>query len=179
YAVIVSGGEYDTMVEDDYSKDLRVLWPNSIIRWSVDSAPGNIHYNTVVDITTKAFQKWEEIIPRWFAQVSNPNEADINILFVNRYHHIAQSDEHFKYGTIAHASRTNPIPYIHINKNVDYVLDDSDGYNLFTVVLHEIGHLLSIPHNKNHFSVMFAYYPINVFQNYSFSSDEIEEARKL
>ncbi|RWS19997.1 hypothetical protein B4U80_12174 [Leptotrombidium deliense] len=42
-----------------------------------------------------------------------------------------------------------------------------------------MGHLLSIPHNKNHSSVMFTYYPINVFQNYSFSNEEIDEARKL
>ncbi len=106
-----------------------------------------------------AFNTWSQYSLFSFTETNNLSQADIEISW--------EADSHsgcdpFSSTALAHASigRYNRTPpaYVHFKKNISFTMTSSP-YNLESVALHEIGHVLGLAHDSSHSNaVMNDYY---------------------
>jgi hypothetical protein len=104
-----------------------------------------------------AFNTWSQYTDFTFTRTYNLSQADIELSFEDIHHLNCDS---FKTNTLAHATlgRYNRTPpsFIHFNDTKTFTVTLS-GNNLEAVALHEIGHVLGLPHNSSPSAVMYGY----------------------
>ncbi|XP_071787241.1 stromelysin-1-like [Asterias amurensis] len=134
-------------------------WTKKHLTYRIVNYP--YHYrmteDQVDDSLGRAFKQWEEATPLSFRRITN-GHADIHIKF-STWDHNCPYDFDGINGTIAHAFVPNGL---HGDLDGDVHFDDSevftyrghDGYNLFQVALHELGHSLGLQHSWTDGAIM-------------------------
>jgi hypothetical protein len=129
--------------------------------------------NEMKELAQKAFDQWESVSNLKFNY--NSVKPDILISFSNtlfQHNHnsrcqkgICSSSFDGKGNVLAHGffPNNNECLGIHFAKSENWYFGESgntpdDQTNFYTVLLHEIGHTLSIEHSANNNSIMYAYY---------------------
>ena len=124
-------------------------------------------YNTSNSLTStqrataiaNAFATWQANSVLNFVEVSTPGSADLKISWKTGDH----GDGHpFQTGVLAHAffpptAGGSYAGQLHFNDSYQWNVNGND-YDLETVALHEIGHLLGLSHSTDTTSIMYPYY---------------------
>lgn len=112
-------------------------------------------------IIRRAFKAWEKIGPVSFSEVNNSSSnANISISFVARVHASCCCKFDGTGGSIAHAFYPKS-GALHFDDDEQYTNSNTTGYNLFSIALHEIGHLLGLKHSNDPKAVMYMEYKNN------------------
>ena len=102
-----------------------------------------------------AFNTWSQYSRFSFTQTYNPYQADIELSWEENNH---SGCGPFTGTGLAHASigkmNRTPPSYIHFRDTVTFTMTSSN-YNLESVALHEIGHVLGLMHDDNYSAVMY------------------------
>lgn len=127
----------------------------SVTYWNKYNLYYYIHNSAGHDLTStqcqtaiqNAFNKWSQYSKFTFAQTNNLSQADIELSWEPVNHNGCNS---FGPNDIAHATNgMNNLNYIHFNDTKTFTVTSSP-YNLEFVALHEIGHILGLPHDESH-----------------------------
>lgn len=112
-------------------------------------------------IVRKAFTQWEEIGPLSFVDVTDnaslSNSSDITLSFFTLQHSPCSHDFDGENGVLAHAFFPES-GHVHFDDDETFTDGVSTGKNLFSVALHEIGHLLGLKHSAKSDAIMHATY---------------------
>ncbi|RWS24601.1 Peptidase M10A M12B and Hemopexin matrixin domain containing protein-like protein, partial [Leptotrombidium deliense] len=99
--------------------------------------------------------------------------------FVKYDHHLGPGDRNFREEVVGHAFPP-PVGEVHMNIDLNYANDTHRGIDLFTVIVHEVGHALGLSHNGNPNSIMYPVYVSTVPEiGYKFTNEEVFTIRKL
>ena len=133
------------------------------------------------DVISSAFSVWSECSRLSFELVDISETPDIKVKFASRLH---EPPENCKFdgpeGVKAHAFYP-PVGLAHFDEEEDW----SDNCVLYTVALHEIGHLLGLGHSYYRTSIMFAYFDTEFVQSQCeagtrpLASHDIQQVRAL
>jgi len=106
-----------------------------------------------------AFNTWQSVSTLTFTQVYIPSDADLVVKWVTKNHGDGFPFEGADDSALAHAfyPETKYKGELHFNDDKKWTVDGGD-YDLETVALHEIGHLLGIKHSSEFGAVMNPYY---------------------
>ncbi|XP_068697556.1 matrilysin-like [Montipora foliosa] len=125
-----------------------------------DTKMGSLSPNKQRSIVRKAFQAWEAISPLNFTDISPAvsNNAvsvksDITLAFKTSKHKGCSYPFDGSGGVLAHAFFPKEGD-LHFDYNEKWTDGVTYGINLFSVALHEIGHLLGLRHSKNRSAIM-------------------------
>ena len=101
----------------------------------------------MIKVFNIAFTEWDIEIPLIFKRAESEEDADIVIEFGSRKNDPFYSGENGKY-VLAYAGYpdTRLKGYMKIFTHWDWKV--KGGYNIVTVIIHELGHLLGRPHSK-------------------------------
>lgn len=156
-ATLARIAEYDTYLPAMLAQDDSLLrrWPNRMADpLNVYLAEGNVpgYGPSMHAAVERAFERWERVaeIPVRFVFVNDSSVADVKVHWIDEFpiHRTGQADITWNglgwivRGTLTLATHTNS----------GWPLDDAAVY---TVALHEIGHLLGLGHSDNPDDVMY------------------------
>lgn len=166
----------------EYGADLNNLHPSLRLDGPVRLEPYTIRQLTysielpeflgaqsLLQETAAAFRVWEQALQKKLTFSRVNGTAHIQIHFVDAYHEDKPCSKGFEHitSTLAHAfSHNAPCSggMIHLNQTLTWVLnaaqaeEHSHRYDLRTVLIHEIGHVLGLPHNSSEDSAMYKTY---------------------
>ena len=138
-----------------------IIWPDGIRGYNVNYWEKNnlkyyfSNYSSTLTSTEcstaiqNAFATWAYYSIFNFTQTNDSTEADIKLLWATGAHGNCFSFSPNN-NVLAHASLGNYAPsYIHFNENYPFSTDGS-AYDLESVALHEIGHVLGLEHDSLH-----------------------------
>jgi hypothetical protein len=138
-----------------------------------DKIQSNMSKQVIRTIFSTSMSKWSNTALLSFREVSNENEANITIKFLEGNH----GDGYDFDGpgqVLAHAfyPASDRGGDAHFDLGEKWTLwDEEDGTSLFSVALHEMGHSLGLSHSSQKNSVMYAWYQSE--------STELQEDDKL
>ncbi|KFV00324.1 Interstitial collagenase [Tauraco erythrolophus] len=134
----------------------------------------------VEDAIAKAFQLWSSVTPLRFTRLYS-GEADIMISFAAGFHGDFYSFDG-PGGTLAHAYP----PSSGIGGDAHFDEDENwtkfttyDGYNLFLVAAHELGHSLGLGHSNVFGALMYPIYMAKDTRDYRLPQDDIDGIQAL
>ncbi|KAM4036894.1 matrix metalloproteinase-21-like [Anomaloglossus baeobatrachus] len=101
----------------------------------------------------QAFRRWSEVTPLTFREVTPKSElsADITLGFGTGRHFGCPEVFEGDGNELAHSTNDGEI---HLNDDQHFTASGQHGINLLKVVVHEIGHILGLPHSTRPDSVM-------------------------
>ncbi|NXX75655.1 MMP3 protein, partial [Urocolius indicus] len=128
----------------------------------------------------KAFQLWSSVTPLRFTRLDS-GQADIMISFASGFHGDFYSFDGSG-GTLAHAYP----PSSGIGGDAHFDEDENwtkfttyNGYNLFLVAAHELGHSLGLGHSNVFGALMYPIYMAKDTRNYRLPQDDIDGIQAL
>jgi hypothetical protein len=136
-----------------------VRWKTTELTWTMTNTLTQFSVQDQEDAVQRAFDAWAERSALTFTKVAG--DALINISFEQNDHGDVYVFEGAD-GVIGHAffPQSARPGVIHLNRDKNWTLDGGgdDGVDLFTALLHEIGHALGLEHTQDANAVMFAGY---------------------
>ncbi|KAJ7382091.1 hypothetical protein OS493_037060 [Desmophyllum pertusum] len=106
----------------------------------------------------KAFMQWQGVSPLSFTDVTGSStSADITISFLDGVHSPCMNPFDKAGGEFAHAFSPES-GTVHFDDDETFTDGVSSGTNLFSVALHEIGHLLGLRHSSKTSAIMHEIY---------------------
>ncbi|NXL93360.1 MMP10 protein, partial [Alectura lathami] len=134
----------------------------------------------VDEAIAKAFQLWSSVTPLRFTRLYS-GDADIMISFAAGFHGDFYSFDG-PGGTLAHAYPPNS----GIGGDAHFDEDENwtkfatpEGYNLFLVAAHELGHSLGLGHSNVYGALMYPIYMSRDTRNYRLPQDDIDGIQAL
>lgn len=138
----------------------RPRWPPGKSQLTYAFAPENQLTDSVKNIFARAFERWSEVTPLTFAEVSTFNRADLRIGFFSGDHGDGEPFDGVL-GTLAHAF-SPPVGRLHLDGDENWVTDGDfingspmSAVDLESVAVHEIGHLLGLGHSSVQDAIMY------------------------
>ena len=159
-------------------------WDESELKFAFGLGTGDVAGSVEFQAVRNAFQTWAAVTPLTFIEVSMGQNPDIAIDWRN-----ANDPDHSMVGgVLAHAdfppgcgvvTNTLPKPVHFDDSEHNWVIGAvSGGFDVETVALHEIGHILGLAHSSVAGSVMFASVSSN-FTKRALTPDDISGAQDL
>lgn len=189
-------GIFDVITKDSMTKPRCGLPDNSELDFSITCkwenkteltyafgvTTSDISGSTPFQAVRNAFLTWQNCIPLNFREVNSSQSPDIFI----EWRASPDSDHNMGATTLAHAdyppkcgfiNKTLPRP-LHFNENISWCIGTiKDQYDIESVALHEIGHLLGLGHSNDANSIMFATINPNTIKK--MSKDDLDGVRSL
>ncbi|KAI3867258.1 hypothetical protein MKW98_001692 [Papaver atlanticum] len=142
-----------------------------------------IDYISISDIHValeRAFSTWSSVIPVNFTETKNYKHANIKIGFYYGEH---GDGSPFDDTTLAHATGPGTGTYLHFNAGIRWAVDfrsekSKNAYDLESVAIHEIGHVLGLEHSSIFEAVMWPSIPRRT-KNADLSLDDVNGAQAL
>uniref|UniRef100_A0A8C7YZJ9 Matrix metallopeptidase 17b n=1 Tax=Oryzias sinensis TaxID=183150 RepID=A0A8C7YZJ9_9TELE len=136
-------------------------WTRRNINWRVQSYPSSSHLSRemIRSLVFYALRVWADPIPLEFHEVES---ADLQVDFLHGYHGDSYPFDGAG-GAVGHAffpSDPARAGGVHLDSEEQWAFrqPDSEGTDLFTVLIHEFGHALGLTHSSSRHSVMRPYY---------------------
>uniref|UniRef100_A0A3Q4GK72 Matrix metallopeptidase 17b n=1 Tax=Neolamprologus brichardi TaxID=32507 RepID=A0A3Q4GK72_NEOBR len=163
------------------------MWTRGNINWRLQSYPSSSHLSreTIRSLIFYALRVWAEPTPLEFHEVGSPDAADLRVDFFHGYH---GDDYPFDGagGAVGHAffpSDPARAGVVHLDAEEEWAFRQpvSEGTDLFTVLVHEFGHALGLPHSSSRHSVMRPYYlgPVGDPLHYRLGPQDLEHITQL
>uniref|UniRef100_A0A3P9CNR4 Matrix metallopeptidase 17b n=1 Tax=Maylandia zebra TaxID=106582 RepID=A0A3P9CNR4_9CICH len=163
------------------------MWTRRNINWRLQSYPSSSHLSreTIRSLIFYALRVWAEPTPLEFHEVGSPDAADLRVDFFHGYH---GDDYPFDGagGAVGHAffpSDPARAGVVHLDAEEEWAFRQpvSEGTDLFTVLVHEFGHALGLPHSSSRHSVMRPYYlgPVGDPLHYRLGPQDLEHITQL
>lgn len=134
-----------------------VRWKMTELTWKLTNTLPQFTREEQEDAAQRAFDAWGELSALTFTKVAG--EALINISFEQGDHGdnypFEGTDGVVGHGFFPQSARPG---VLHLNRDKNWTMGGGDGVDLFTALLHEIGHVLGLEHNPDAATVMFAAY---------------------
>ncbi len=134
-------------------------WPRTTLTWRMTNFLPNLNQDRQLDAARLAFSRWTVVSKLIFQRVAS--DSDITISFEAREHGDTFSFDGLG-GNLGHAffPSTLKAGQIHLDFDENWALAPGDGQtDLFTVLLHDIGHVLGLDHSLVDGAVMAPNYP--------------------
>uniref|UniRef100_A0A8C7G5N2 Peptidase metallopeptidase domain-containing protein n=1 Tax=Oncorhynchus kisutch TaxID=8019 RepID=A0A8C7G5N2_ONCKI len=151
----------------------QIKWKNSTITYRVDQYTTDLTQEEVDTSFRLALKIWSDAAPLKFIKV-NHDKADIILSFAKKTH-----GDFFPFdgpkGVLAHAFAPGEDMGgdVHFDEDEIWTMGHSkQGYNLFTVAAHELGHSLGLSHSKDPSSLMYPNYNYYIGAQYTLPQDD-------
>ncbi|XP_026186340.1 matrix metalloproteinase-17b isoform X2 [Mastacembelus armatus] len=163
------------------------MWTRRNINWRLHSYPSYSHLSRemVRSLVFYALRVWAEPTPLEFHEVNSPEAADLQVDFLQGYHGDSYPFDGAG-GAVGHAffpSDHARAGGVHLDTDEEWAFRQpaSEGTDLFTVLVHEFGHALGLPHSSSRNSVMRPYYqgPAGDPLHYSLGPQDLEQITQL
>ncbi|KAM3875319.1 uncharacterized protein ACN63O_000382 [Diretmus argenteus] len=147
-------------------------WKNHTITYSIAQYTPDMKREDVENSFRSALKIWSDVAPLKFVKVDH-GKADIVLSFAQRTH-----GDFFPFdgpgGVLAHAFE----PGEGVGGDVHFDEDETwtmgkQGYNLFTVAAHELGHSLGLSHSKDPSAIMYPNYKYHNSIQYTLPKDDV------
>lgn len=159
-------------------------WDQHEITYAFDTGTNDVGGTAEFQAVRNAFQTWEAVIPLSFREVGINNNPDVRI----GWRPANDPDHSMVGGTLAHAdfplgcsvvTNTLPLP-IHFDdtEHAWAIGAVPNAFDVETVALHEIGHILGLAHSSVSGSVMFASVSSNLTKRV-LTADDISGVQSL
>ncbi|KAI3891910.1 hypothetical protein MKX03_026318 [Papaver bracteatum] len=139
-----------------------------------------ISISDIRDALERAFSTWSSVIPVNFTETQNYRHANIKIGF---YYGDHGDGSPFDDTTLAHATGPGTGTYLHFNAGIRWAVDfhsekSKNAYDLESVAIHEIGHVLGLEHSSIFEAVMWPSIPPRT-KNADLALDDVKGAQAL
>ncbi|KAJ0050333.1 hypothetical protein NL108_017503, partial [Boleophthalmus pectinirostris] len=162
-------------------------WSRRNINWRLQSYPpsSTLPRDTVRSLVYYALRVWAQPTPLDFHEVGSPGDTDLQVDFHHGYH---GDDYPFDGvgGAVGHAFfPSDPLRAggVHLDAQEEWTFrrTAAEGTDLFTVLLHELGHALGLSHSSSRHSLMRPYYqgPAGDPLHYSLGPRDLESITQL
>ncbi|XP_076148840.1 matrix metalloproteinase-17b [Alosa pseudoharengus] len=145
-------------------KRAAVSWARRNINWRLSSYPSSsaLSRETIRSLVFYALRVWAEPTTLEFHEVGGPEAADLQVDFLHGPHGDGYPFDGTG-GAVGHAfypSDPDRAGGVHLDAEEEWAFRQpaSEGTDLFTVLIHELGHALGLSHSSARRSVMRPYY---------------------
>ncbi|MFZ0370625.1 MAG: matrixin family metalloprotease [Halobacillus sp.] len=161
-------------------------WENTNIRYFFQNGTSDISGTTEWDIMRQAMDRWADVTPLTFTQVTTEADADIRFLWATGSH--GDDDPFDGFGNVlAHAFYPPPVNSrptagdVHFDNDEKWDTEDGGFWwwrrrDLLTVAIHEVGHALGLAHSTIGNAIM---WPTYEGERRTLHSDDIEGIQAL
>lgn len=162
----------------------RCAWQNPNLTYAFDDGTNDVTENGEFDAVRKAFDTWAAVTPLTFTEVEMNQNPDVVI----DWRPANDPDLSMVGGVLAHAdfppgcgvvTDSLPKPVHFDDEEHEWVIgSEVDGFDVETVALHEIGHILGLQHSNVAGSVMFPTVSDNLTKR-ALTADDLSGIREL
>lgn len=146
-------------------------WDYTDLTYSFGNCPAALSCDDGQYAVRTAFQAWAEVSPLTFTEVSNANDADIEVSWSNQ-----GPDLGYPGDILAYATFPSDGGDVFFDDSEPWSLFDGSEFDLVLVATHEIGHAVGLDHSSDPGALM---YPVHTDQTYGLSPDDTAAIQAL